>query len=133
LVDQFPDFTQLADAKYGIAYALQQQKQLAAAEQMYEQVAKTTETETAAKARFMIGELKFGNNEYEAAIEQFLTVTVGYPYETWQALARFETARCFRELGDVERAATTLREMIEKHPQHPRVADAEKMLLELKP
>lgn len=132
LVDQYPKFSQLAEATYGIGYALHKQNQSDAAMKVFDQVTLQTETETAAKARFMIGEIEFGLKKYEDAIEQFLVVTVGYPYESWQALARFETARCFRELGDPDRAAQTLREMIEKHPSHGRIPDARRMLEELK-
>jgi TolA-binding protein len=116
-----------------VAYALQQQEQLDAAVRVYQQVKQETETETAAKATFMIGEIEFGRKRYEDAIEAFLLVTVGYPYESWQALARFETARCFVELGDEQRAVQTLNEMISKHADHPRVADAKTMLSKLTP
>ena len=131
LINQDPQFTQRAEAKYGIAFALQQQNQLEPAIETYNQVTKETETETAAKARFMIGEIEFGRKQYQNAIEQFLLVTVGYPYESWQALARFETARCFLELGDKVRATKTLHELIEKHANHARSGDAQKMLTDL--
>ncbi len=93
LVDQYPQFPQRSEALLGAAYALQEQDQPDRAIQLYDQVTKQTETETAAQARFMVGEIEFGRKRYEDAIEQFLLVTVGYPYESWQALARFETAR----------------------------------------
>ena len=117
--------------RYGLARAVQQQKQFDRALQIYDEITRQTETETAAKARFMIGEIRFGQMQYEEAIEHFLLVSVGYPYEEWQALARFETSRCFVELKDVKRAIKTLREMIDKHPEHPRTKDAEKMLNDL--
>ena len=128
LIQEHPQFVQRADAQYGLAYSLQQQTKLDAAIEAYLQVTKECETETAAKARFMMGEIEFERKKYEDAIEHFLLVTVGYPYETWQALGRFETARCFNELGDKNRATKTLREMIEKHPNHTRIPDAKKML-----
>jgi TolA-binding protein len=130
-VDQYRTFPKLAETRYGVAFAVQQQGELDSALEIYEQVTQQTETETAAKARFMIGEIEFGRKKFENAIEHFLLVTVGYPYESWQALARLETARCFVELGDKERAVRTLREMIEKHPQHTRAIDAKKMLEDL--
>ena len=132
LAQEHPKFAQIADAGYGIAFALQQKNQLDAALEAYQKVTESTETEAAAKSRFMMGEIEFGRKKYEEAIEHFLTATVGYPYDQWQALGRFESARCFMELGDKERAAQTLREMIEKHPDHIRVVDAKKLLSELK-
>ena len=131
LIQQHPDFAQRPEARYGLGYALQKQNKLDDAIKVYEQTTSETETETAAKARFMIGEIEFGRKRYEDAIEQFLVVTAGYPYPAWQTLARFETARCFVELGDRPRAISTLKEMIEKHGDHPRAADAKKMLTAL--
>jgi cellulose synthase operon protein C len=128
LVQEHPSFTQLADAQYGIACSLQQQNRLDEAITAYVLVTEKTETETAAKARFMIGEIEFARKKFADAIEHFLVVTVGYPYEAWQALARFETARCFHELGNKAQATSTLRELIEKHPDHVRIQDAKKML-----
>ncbi len=128
LVDHFAQFSQVTGAAYGLAYALQQQGKTDEAIKTYEGVTRQTESEVAAKARFMIGEIAFGQKRYEDAIEHFLLVTVGYPYDSWQALARFETARCFQELGEKDRATATLREMIQKHPGHPRTPDAKRML-----
>lgn len=131
LITQFAKFPQINEARYGLAFAAQQQQQIDSALKIYEEITKQTETETAAKARFMIGEIRFGQMKYEEAIEHFLLVSVGYPYAEWQALARFEAGRCFVELKDVDRAVKSLREMIDKHPEHPRTKDAEKMLNDL--
>ena len=130
LLDQHKEFPQLDEAMYGLGYALQQQEKIDQALDSYQKLTQQSETETAAKARFMIGEIAFGQERYSDAIEHFLLVTVGYPYESWQALARYETARCFSELGDKQRAIETLKEMIQKHPKHARIADAKRMLAE---
>jgi TolA-binding protein len=132
LLKQFPKFEQSSEARYGLAFALQNQNQLDAAEKLYEQVTEETENETAAKARFMIGEIDFSRKKFEDAIEDFLSVSVGYPYEHWQGMARFETARCFMELGQNDKAIATFETMLEKHPQHERAADATRLLAELK-
>ncbi len=133
LADQYAKFPQRDEALFGVAVAQQQQSQTDAAIQSFDRVTKEYETEAAAKARFMIGEIHFGNKRYEDAIEQFLIVSVGYPYQHWQALARFETARCFVELGDKSRANKTLEEMIEKHSEHARIEDAKRMMRTLIP
>src|SRR5262249_30574226 len=60
LIKQFPQFEQLADARYGLGLALQKQNQVDQALQIYEQVAdKQSGGVSAAMARFMIGEIKF--------------------------------------------------------------------------
>ena len=78
----------------------------------YEQITRETETEAAAKARFMVGEIAFGQKKYEEAIEHYLEVAVGYPYKEWQALARYETGRCFAELGDKDKAIAARKKVL---------------------
>lgn len=131
LTKQFPKFEQITEARYGLAFALQNQNQLDQAKQLYQQVTEETETETAAKARFMIGEIDFGRKKYEDAIEHFLAVAVGYPYEHWQGLARFETGRCFMEMGQNDKAISTFKSLLAKHPDHERSGDATKLLADL--
>jgi TolA-binding protein len=132
LIAQFPKFEQIADARYGLALALQNQNKPAEARPLYEQVTKETETETAAKARFMLGELAFGEQKHLDAIEQFLTVATGYPYKEWQGLSRFEIARCHLALGNRDKAIESLKIVVEQFPGHAKAAEAGKMLGELK-
>ncbi len=132
LLQEFPKFEQAAEARYGLAYAMQNQNQLDQAAALYEQITKETETETAAKARFMAGEIDFAKKKFDDAIEDFLAVTVGYPYPEWQGLAQFETGRCLMELGDKPKAAAAFETLLEKYPEHERAADAKRLIQELK-
>lgn len=132
LLTAFPKFDQAAEARYGLAFALQNQNQPALAEKAYEQVTKETESETAAKARFMMGEIDFARRQFGDAIEDFLAVSVGYPYEYWQGMAQFEMARCLIETGDKPRAVATLEKFLDKQPGHERAADARRLLADLK-
>ena len=132
LVREFPQFEQFQDARYGLAVALQNQGKLAEARGIYQEVVKATEAETAAKARFMLGEIAFGERKYEDAIEQYVMVTTGYPYENWQALAQFEIGRCFLSLGKRQKAIDAFRTVVDKYPQHAKAQDAARMLEELK-
>ena len=132
LVREFPQFEESREARYGLAVALQNQGKLTEARDIYQELAKAAEGETAAKARFMLGEVAFGERKYEDAIEQYVVVATGYPYENWQALAQFETGRCFLSLGKRQKAIEAFRAVVEKHPRHAKAADAVRMLEELK-
>ncbi|MGO8751092.1 MAG: tetratricopeptide repeat protein [Thermoguttaceae bacterium] len=133
IVKDFPKFEQIHEARYGLALALQNQQQYAPARSLYEQVAKTTETETAAKARFMLGEMAFAEDKYEDAIEQYLMVTSGYPYKQWRASAQFEIGRCFFAMGNRDQAIAALKVVTEKYPDHPKAKEAKKLLDEWTP
>lgn len=132
LLAQFPKFEQAAEAKYGLAWALQNQAKLDQAKPLYQQVTAQTQTETAAKAQFMLGEIEFANKKYEDAIEQYLLAAVGYPFKNWQALARFEIARCFVELKKNDKAIEMLQTLIDQHPDHPKAKDAATLMMQLK-
>jgi TolA-binding protein len=132
LISQYSKFEQLNEARYGAAWALQNQNKLAEARAAYTQIGQTSGTEVEAKAQFMLGEIDFAEKKYAAAIEHFLTVAVGYPYKTWQALARFETGRCFIELSEKDRAISAFQEVVTKHSNHAKAKDAATLIAELK-
>ena len=132
LVKQFPKFEQVHEARYGLAWAHQNLKQSPQARTLYEQITRETETETAAKARFMIGEIDFSEAKYESAIEHFLAVAVGYPFKEWRAMGQFEAARCFMQLKQNGNAIAALELILKEHADHPKAKDAAKLLAELK-
>ncbi len=132
LITEFPKYEQLVDARYGLAVALHNQNQLDAAEKLYEQVTEETVSETAAKARFMVGEIAFARKKYDDAIFHFGGVTGGYNFPHWKGMARLEMSRCFKELGQSEKAAAQLEKLLEENAEHERADDAKKLLAELK-
>ena len=131
VIDGFPAFELKPEARYGVGWALQQQNKLAEAIPYYEKVTEETDTETAAKARFMIGECCFAQKNHKEATKHFLKAAFAYGHKEWSAMAWFEAARCFEVLKDIDQAKNCYRQMIEKFPDHPRIADAKKRLGEL--
>jgi TolA-binding protein len=132
LTRDFPTFDQFHDARYGLALALQNRGRLGEARTIDEEVAKASDTETAAKARFMLGEIAFAERKFEDAIEQYVMVTSGYAYKHWQGLAQFEIGRCFLSLGKRQQAIEAFQTIVDKYPNHAKAADAARMLAELK-
>ena len=130
-LDEFPEFELKPEARYGVGWALQQQNKLADAIADYEKVTEETDTETAAKARFMIGECYFAQKNHKEATKHFLKAAFAYGHKEWSAMAWFEAARCFEVLKDVAQARNCYQQMIEKFPDHPKVADAKKRLGEI--
>ena len=132
LTKQFPEFEQVSEAWYGLGFALQNQDHLDQAMQMYDRVTKETNTESAAKARFMMGECAFAQKKYDVAWEHFLEAALGYPYPEWQALGHFEAGRCFIELKMPDKARESLQTVVDRFPEHVRAKDAAKLLAVLK-
>jgi len=130
-LDGFPDFELRSEARYGVGWALQQQDKITDAIPYYEKVTEETDTETAAKARFMIGECYFAQKNHKEATKHFLKAAFAYGHKEWSAMAWFEAARCFEVLKDVLQAKNCYQQMIDKFPDHPKIADARKRLSEL--
>ena len=131
LLKEFPKYPQLSAARYGLGLALQKQNQLARALVVFEQVTKETNTEAAAKARFMIGEIAFSKKQYKVAYSSFLVAAFKYPYEEWQAKGYLEAGRCFKELKDNAKARELLETVIKKFPKRPEAKSAAQVLTTL--
>lgn len=132
LIRQFPQFDRIQDARCGLALALQKQKRLAEARSLFQQVSKEAEGETAARAHFMLGEIAFAEGKHLDAVEEYLLVAVGYPYQQWQALAQFEAGRCLVELGKKDQAVKAFESFVKQFPDHPKAKDAAMLLQELR-
>jgi TolA-binding protein len=128
VLDQFSDFPQRPEARYGYGWALQNQEKLNEAVAEYEKVTEETSTETAAKARFMIGECYFAQKNHKEAIKNFLKVAYGYGHAEWVASAHFEAGRCFEVIKDRAQAVQSYKTVVEKYPDSPRAPGARERL-----
>lgn len=132
LIQAFPKFEQLHEARFGLGFAQQSQNQFDAAKATYLQVTKETRTETAAKARFMMGQCALAAKNNAEATDHFLEAAFGYPYEEWQCQAHFEAAKCFLELKDTDKARESLETVTKRFPNHARAKEATTLLAGLK-
>ena len=105
LTQRFPATVYLPQAAYEKGFAYQQLGDTNRAVKLYAQVANNYRNEIAARARFMMGEIYFGNRQYDAAIPEFQRVMFGYGAEkapdeikNWQAKSGFEAGRCSESL-----------------------------------
>lgn len=132
VLKEHPDFEMRPEARYGVGWAMQNEGQYDQAIQQFEIVTEETDTETAAKARLMIGECCFAQKKHKEATKHFMKAALFYNHKEWSALAWFEAARCFEVLKDIEQASTCYQKLITQFPQHSKVKDAKRRLAELK-
>ena len=131
LIQNFPKFQELNDARYGLAFAWQNQNQYDKAIPIYEQVAEQSTGESGAKSRFMLGEIAFAKKEYDDAVFHFGAVVSGFGYKHWQGEAQYEMARCLVELGKKPQAIAAFKKMQTDFPEHEKAGDAARLLAEL--
>jgi TolA-binding protein len=132
LVAEHSDFEQIAEARYGLAVAHQNQNRFDKAVPLFLAVTKDfPESETAAKSWFMMGQCRFAEKKYAEAIDYFSEVAFGFKHDQWQPLSLFEAGRCFIQLQDKPAAISMLETLRKDFPEHARAKDALTILKDL--
>ncbi len=145
LRERYPSTRYLAQAFYETGFCYQNLNQPQEALKYYNQVASNYRTEIAARARFMMGEIYFGERDPAKAIPEFQRVMLGFGAEAaapevknWQAKSALEAGRCAELLiqdttGDkrqrsIEISRQFYQYLVDKHPQHELVGKARERL-----
>ncbi len=132
---RYPSSNYLAQVFYETGFAHQQLDQNEEAIKFYTETANNFRDESAARARFMLGEIYFQRNQPAEAIVEFKRVMYGFGAEKapasiqdWQAKSGFEAGRCAELLiqanqGDQRRGAIDIaikyyEFVATNHPQH---------------
>jgi cellulose synthase operon protein C len=131
LTTQYQDSNETPQALYETAWAQQNLGETDEAIRLYTQVADNYQTEAAARARFMIGELQFENQEHAEAVRSFFEVLYGFDAPQWQANSAFEAARCLEVLQKPTQAAKLYQELLDNFPESEKVPAARRRLDEL--
>ncbi|MEX2212872.1 MAG: tetratricopeptide repeat protein [Phycisphaeraceae bacterium] len=107
------EFAELA--LFGLGWALEQQKNYDEARKMYAKVIEVSNTVTAARAQFQIGETHFSQKNYELAAKELLKVELVYAYKDWSATALYEAGRAFEAMNKADDARAQYTKCIEKY------------------
>ncbi len=132
VVGRFGSGPWATEARYGVGFALQNQKQYDAAVNWYTQVTAATATETAARAQFQIGLCRLEQKRYGDAATAFLVVPFTYDYPEWSAAALCEAARTLALDKKPRQAERLLRRVLKDHPKSKWAEVAQARLDELK-
>jgi TolA-binding protein len=117
LVGRFNMSPWIHEARYGIGWAWQNQKQYDQAVAAYEQVTANTAAEIAAKAQLQIGLCRLEQKRYPEATAALLVVPFTYDYPEYSAIALCEAARAFQEAKQPDQAVKLWQRVIKDHPQ----------------
>ena len=129
--EKFPKSTYLPEINYERAWVRQNLGDKEGALKLYEEVTTQTQDVTAARARFMIGEIYFLEKNHAEAVRHFFKAAYGYGYPEWQARSHFEAGRCFEVLGKLDQAKKSYEEVVKNFAKFEEAALAKKRLEEL--
>jgi TolA-binding protein len=102
-------------AHFGVGWALQNLRKFDQARAAYAKVIAATNTETAARAQFQIGETWCDEGNFEKAVPALLAVADVYAYPTWSARALLEAGRASEHLNQLDRAKQYYGDVIVKY------------------
>jgi tetratricopeptide (TPR) repeat protein len=105
------------EARYGVGWAWQNQKQYDQAVQAYTPVAANSATELAARAQLQIGLCRLEQKRPGEAVRALLVVPHTYDYPELSAGALCEAARAFLDMKDKDQAEKLLKKVLHDHPQ----------------
>lgn len=106
-----------AEARYGVAWALQNLSQYDPAVAAYQQVIAATTSEAAAKAQMGIGQCRLAQKRLPEAAAAFLAVTYTYDYPEVANAAALEAARAFADANQPADAERVLRKLLKDAPK----------------
>ncbi len=128
----FPNGPLADEARYGMAWAWQQQKQYDQAVNVYSQVVNRTATETGAKAQLQIGLCRMEQKKYPDAVAALLVVPFTYDYPELSAAALLEAARAFSEMKQNDQAIRLLERLVRDFPSSRSAEAAQQRLQALR-
>jgi TolA-binding protein len=119
VANNFPNSPWQDEARYGIGWALQQQKNLEGAANAYGQVVSRTATDLAAKAQLQIGLCRMEQKRYLDAANAFLVIPTTYDYPELRAAALLEAGKAYLELKQRDQANRQFERIIREFPGTP--------------
>lgn len=131
-LEQHPQSEFAYRAQFGVAWALENQKQYEPARAAYRKVIERHNGETAARAQFQIGETFFAEGKFEEAVAELLQVEDVYAYPAWSARALLEAGRAFEQLEQDDQAREQYNVLMEKYKESPEAQLARERLAAMK-
>lgn len=132
VVSRFGNGAWANDARYGMAWALQNMERFDDAVNWYSQAAANVATELGARAQMNIGLCRLAQKRYPEASTALLVVPFTYDYPHLSALSLVEAARAFSENKQDEQAIRLLERVLRDHPDTEQAEAARKRLAQLK-
>ena len=129
LEQAYPKYKAMAEVQFTLGKALYDLKRHDQARQRFQKALATTETETAAKSQFYLGETYLAEGNPREALKAYLRVVALWAaYKEWAAAAQFETGKCYQDLGKAKDAREAFQAVVDKYGDTKWAAPAKEKL-----
>ena len=131
-LQQYPQSKFALQAKFGIGWAMENQKQYPQAIQAYQQVLDLGgKDETTARCQLQTGECYFNQQKYKEAIPELLKVRINFNYPELSALALLDMGKALEASSKPDQAKETYEELIRDFPKSKPAVVAKSLLSKL--
>lgn len=133
-ISEHPDFSLAYEYQFFVARGLEDAGLLNDAISGYLQVIDSPRggsTETAAIAQWRIGEIRFHQEDYVAAIHAYYRVDSIFGYPRWRSAALLQAGKCQEHLENWKHAEKLYRQLLKLFPDSEWAADAQARLVRL--
>ncbi len=130
---RFPNFPEQYEVNYLLGRAYAAQADFDSARQWYKKTLEAPEavgSETAAMARWMLGESYFHQEKYPQALAEYLQVDGHFPH--WHAAALLQSGKAEQAQGQWKRAADFYQKLLELYPDSELNAEANRRLVAMR-
>ncbi|MCE9547373.1 MAG: tetratricopeptide repeat protein [Planctomycetia bacterium] len=120
LRENHPDFDQQFEVDYLLGRCLMSEARFDEARKAFERVTASEtggKTETAAMARWMIGETLMHQQLHELAVREYLRAEALYAYPRWQAASLLQAGKCYEQLRRWDDAAALYNRIVSQYGQ----------------
>ncbi len=133
-LEQHPDFSQSHEFQFFVARGHEDSGLLNDAIEGYQRVIDSPRggsTETAAIAQWRIGEIRFHQEDFVAAIKAYYRVDSIFGYPRWRSAALLQAGKCQEHLENWKHAEKLYRQLLKLFPDNELAADAQDRLTRL--
>ncbi|MBN2307939.1 MAG: tetratricopeptide repeat protein [Candidatus Hydrogenedentes bacterium] len=131
VVEEAPRSASAVQAKYRMARLHETLNEMDEAMRLYEEAADTNTGDTAARARFRVGELLEAKEDYVGAAKSFMFVAIVFLHEELSPEALWRAGQCREKSGSVDQAKRAYQDVIAEFPDSPQAEKAQARLAEL--
>ncbi len=131
IVEGAPKSTEAVESYYRMGALYETMNQPDKAFEMYQQAANTNTGDTAARARFRIGEIQQGKGEFEAAARSYMRVAILFLHEELSPESLWRAGQCYEQANALEQAKKAYIEAVEEFPESEQAAKARERLAAL--
>ena len=116
LEQAYPKYKAMAEVQFALGKTLYDLKRLDLARARFEKAIGLTDTETAAKAQFYVGETFLAAGNSREALKGYLRVVALWgAYKEWAAAAQFEIGKCYQGLDKPKEAREAFQAVVDKY------------------